>query len=167
MSADHDRTFIRTFLAVLGVLVGFTFVIIFVARGIMSAVEPEGLPEARAERIAKRTQPVFQVITDPAEAQKVAMASGGEGNGGGASAPEDPEKVYKQVCATCHDSGVSGAPKTGDAGAWEPRIAKGKDTLYKHAIEGFNMMPAKGGNAALSDQAVKGSVDYMIEKSGG
>jgi len=32
---------------------------------------------------------------------------------------------------------VAGAPKTGDKAAWGPRIALGNDTLYKHAIEGF------------------------------
>jgi cytochrome c5 len=43
------------------------------------------------------------------------------------------------------------APKPGDKADWGPRIAQGKDTLYKHAIEGFNgakgAMPARGGNA--------------------
>ena len=45
--------------------------------------------------------------------------------------------VYKVSCAACHDAGVAGAPKTGDAGAWSARIAKGYDTLVSNAIKGF------------------------------
>ena len=49
-------------------------------------------------------------------------------------------------------------------------IKKGKDTLFKHALEGFQdkgMMPAKGGNTELSDDEVKAAVVYMVNESGG
>ncbi len=55
------------------------------------------------------------------------------------------------------------APKPGDAAAWEPRLAKGKDVLYTSAISGIGAMPAKGGRADVSDDAVKAAVDYMIQ----
>ena len=80
------------------------------------------------------------------------------------------ESIYKKTCALCHSAGVAGAPMLGDAADWGPRIAQGKDTLYKHALEGFTgakgMMPAKGGNAALTDEEVKSVVDYMVSKAG-
>ena len=76
------------------------------------------------------------------------------------------EKILGSTCATCHGAGVLGAPKVGDKTAWGPRIAQGKDTLYKHALEGFKMMPAKGGNAALKDEEVKAAIDYMVSKAG-
>jgi len=76
------------------------------------------------------------------------------------------EKIFGATCATCHGAGVLGAPKAGDKTAWGPRIAQGKDTLYKHALEGFKMMPAKGGNAALKDEEVKAAIDYMVSKAG-
>ncbi len=57
----------------------------------------------------------------------------------------------------------------GNKDEWAPRIAQGKDTLYKHAIEGFTgakgMMPARGGAATLSDDDVKAAVDFMVAKS--
>ena len=69
----------------------------------------------------------------------------------------------------CHAAGVAGAPKPGDKADWGPRIAQGKETLYKHAIEGYTgskgMMPARGGSASLSDADVKAAVDYMADKS--
>ena len=78
------------------------------------------------------------------------------------------EKLFSSVCATCHTAGLMGAPKLGDKAAWAPRIAQGKDTLYKHAIGGYQgkagVMPAKGGSQA-SDDEVKAAVDYMVSKA--
>ena len=77
--------------------------------------------------------------------------------------------VYGKTCALCHAAGVAGAPKPGDKADWGPRIAQGKDILYKHAIEGFTgekgMMPARGGGASLSDDDVKAAVDFMADQS--
>ena len=53
----------------------------------------------------------------------------------------------------------------GDAGAWSPRVAKGMETLYTHAINGFNAMPAKGLCMTCSDDEVKAAVDHMVEGS--
>lgn len=78
------------------------------------------------------------------------------------------EKLFGSVCTTCHTAGLMGAPKFGDKAAWAPRIAQGKDTLYKHAIGGYQgkagVMPAKGGSQA-SDDEVKAAVDYMVSKA--
>ena len=166
MSADHDRTFVRTFLAVLGALVAFTFVIIFIARTIISATSPdEMLPEQRA-RIEQRADPVFAVVTAPAQAQQVAQASA-SGAGEAAAEPKSGEEVYNSVCAACHQAGVAGAPKTSDTAAWQQRLGDGgKKTLYDHAINGLNAMPAKGGNPALSDEEVEKAVDHMLEQAG-
>lgn len=79
------------------------------------------------------------------------------------------KSVYGKTCAMCHAAGVAGAPKPGDKADWGPRIAQGKETLYKHALEGFTgakgMMPARGGAASLSDAEVKAAVDFMADKS--
>jgi len=65
----------------------------------------------------------------------------------------------------CHGTGAAGAPKVGDKGAWSKRIAQGTGVLNDHAINGFKGMPAKGGNASLSDAAVKAAVKYMVKGS--
>lgn len=81
----------------------------------------------------------------------------------------DGEKTFKGTCAMCHATGAGGAPVLGNKADWAPRIAQGKDTLYKHAVGGFTgkkgMMPPKGANASLSDADVKAAVDYMVSKA--
>jgi len=81
--------------------------------------------------------------------------------------PMDGYTVYNRFCATCHRTGLNAAPKHRNKKAWAPRIAKGRETLYKHSIEGFKGMPAKGGIAGLYDQEVKDAVDFMVEQAGG
>lgn len=108
------------------------------------------LPVAAAAPAAS-AQPIVAAVIPAAGAAPA--AGGGEG-------------TYKSACSACHSAGVAGAPKSGDKAAWSPRIAQGKDTLYKHALAGFQgkagVMPAKGGNPTLSDADVKAAVDYMI-----
>ena len=73
----------------------------------------------------------------------------------------------KPPASACHGAGIAGAPKVGDKAAWGPRIAQGKDTLYNHAIQGFNgktgVMPAKGGRADWPDDLIKQAVDHIVE----
>ena len=105
-----------------------------------------------------RIQPVAKICFEEDEVCDVTARSAGPAAGDG---PRDGKAVYNAVCQTCHASGLLGSPKLGDAGAWGPRIAKGKDTLYTHAINGFNAMPAKGG-ADIPDEEVQNAVDYMV-----
>ena len=77
--------------------------------------------------------------------------------------------VYDKACQACHNSGLAGAPKTGDRRAWIDRIGQGMDTLNDHAINGYQgtdgVMPAKGGNMSLSDGDVVNAVAFMVESS--
>lgn len=81
----------------------------------------------------------------------------------------DGESVYNSGCAACHTTGVAGAPKTGDKDAWAGRVTQDIETIYDHAINGYQgesgVMPPKGGFMNLSDDDVKLVVDYMIEAS--
>ncbi len=76
------------------------------------------------------------------------------------------EQVYNQVCKTCHEGGLAGAPKVGDAGAWSARVKQGESTLFAHAVDGIRAMPAKGGNPDLEPVEVQRAVVFMANKSG-
>ena len=108
-----------------------------------------------------RIQPVAKVCFEDDEVCDVTPRAAGPAAGDG---PRDGKAVYNAVCQTCHGAGLLGSPMLDDAGAWGPRISKGKDTLYTHAINGFNAMPAKG-RANIPDEEVQNAVDYMVDEA--
>lgn len=73
--------------------------------------------------------------------------------------------VYADNCASCHDTGVTGAQKLNDAKAWAALLKEGKEYLYNAAIEGSFGGPAKGGNEKLSDADTRVAVDYMVAEA--
>ena len=78
------------------------------------------------------------------------------------------KNIWLENCEGCHGWGIADAPIPLNYPEWEYRIAKGKDVLYQHAIEGFfgvddSMMPERGGNLELTDEEVMAAVDYMVE----
>lgn len=75
------------------------------------------------------------------------------------------EAVYKAQCAACHEAGVAGAPKLGDAAAWAPRIKLGYETLLKSSLEGKGAMAPQGGGN-FSDVEVGRAVVYMANAGG-
>lgn len=105
----------------------------------------------------------------PAEAAAPAPQSNAVAEAAAPAANAEGEKLFKQTCSLCHATGAAGAPIAGNKEDWAPRIAQGTDMLYKHALEGFTgakgVMPAKGGDPNLADEAVKAAVDYMVAKS--
>ena len=112
--------------------------------------------EAASAPAAEGAAPADAPKADAAKAEDKGAAAGGA----------DGKKVYEASCQACHGGAVPGVPHVGKKEDWAPRIKQGKDTLHKHAIEGFNAMPAKGGNGSLSDDEVKAAVDYMANQSG-
>lgn len=159
--ANHDKKFVVTFLAVLGILVGIAFVIAIAASIINGASEPEGVSPALVARIEERIKPVATVVTDPAVlAMKAAAAPARE--------PMTGEQVVGKICAACHQTGLMESPKIGDAAAWQTRLDAqgGVDGIVATAIEGLNQMPARGGDPSLSDEELHAAVEYMLQQSG-
>ena len=76
------------------------------------------------------------------------------------------QSTYNEACISCHNPGISGAPRLGDTDAWQARIAKGRQTLVNSTINGLNSMPAKGMCWQCSDEDLGHAVDYILEQSG-
>jgi cytochrome c5 len=118
-----------------------------------------------ASSVAERIKPVGQVSVLSAETQrepvKNAVATPPRGRNG--------QQVYQTSCVVCHGAGIAGAPKVEDKGQWAKRIAKGVDRLYASAVNGVQgsagVMPARGGNPALSNAEVRAAVDFMVARS--
>lgn len=160
MSDAHNdnQSLIRTPKQLVVAVIGFFLIIVIGIILLVSFVTNApttgaGTDSLSAEAVTNRVQPVAEkgfTLID-ASAPRVLQAG---------------SAVYASVCASCHDSGLAGAPKTGDSTMWSARISQGYDTLLKHAIEGLRAMPAKGGNPDLADIEVARALVFMSNKSG-
>jgi len=165
-----DLVFLKHFAMVIGALVLITIGLMALAAWIYYANPPAAHPRP-GQNEQERIAPVG------------AIYAGDTGRAAMEKAQEDARKalasqvayggtldgriIYGNLCTSCHGTGAGNAPKLEKA-AWEARLAQGMDTLVKHAIEGYTgkagMMPARGGNPALTDEQVKASVDWMVSQ---
>jgi cytochrome c5 len=165
---NHDLVFLKHFSMVIGFQALVTLGLILLARHLHNALPPEVSPTAQAQTQA-RIAPLGAVYAGEtgaaaqaaAQAAALAAASANVAYGG----TTDGKTIFNNLCTACHTSGTGGAP-TLDKAHWAARIAQGKDTLYKHAMEGFTgasgIMPPKGGNPSLTEEQVHATVDWMV-----
>ena len=165
-----DREFFKSFSGLIAAIAALTVVLFVAAQFIGGKTDKATETTVDAKSVAERIKPVGEVTVGAASSSSpnpVMEAIIPSANAAGAD--DKGKKTYDASCGVCHGAGVAGAPKLGDKANWAPRIAQGNDTLYTHAIKGFQgkagMMPAKGGNASLKDEDVKAAVDYMVNKS--
>ena len=158
---NHDLQFLKRFSMVIGFLCLLTLGLILLARHLHHTLPPEVSPTAM-QRTSARIHPAGAVYAGDTGAAAQAAAAASQVAYGGTT---DGSVIYESLCGACHTGGVGGAP-TLDHGHWDARIAQGTDTLYTHAIEGFTgaagVMPARGGNPALTDEQMKATVDWML-----
>jgi len=166
----RDQKFFDNYSLVIGALV-LVALGIFVLSMKLSEVTQEvftaGTDEYR-EAVAARIKPFGDVYMPDAEIPafetQVATAEPAEPVATTMTGPQ----VYNAACIACHGNGVAGAPMLTDAANWESRIAQGTETLYDHAINGYQgqvgYMPPKGGRMDLSDAEIQESVDYMVSE---
>ncbi|WP_206861873.1 c-type cytochrome [Lysobacter changpingensis] len=165
---NYDLEFLKKFSMVIGFLVLVTLGLIIAAIFVHGQLPAEVNPDV-AKRTQQRIAPVGAVYAgstgaaaqQAASAAAAAKAASQVAYGG----TTDGSVIFNNLCTGCHTSGAGGAP-TLDQAHWTARLPKGKDTLHKHAIEGFTgtagVMPPKGGNPALTDEQVIAAVDWML-----
>jgi len=161
--------FLKKFSLIIAALALLTLVLIVFAHYLHGTVPPEANPLAEA-RLQERMQPAGAVYAGDTGAAAMAAAAEAARTAAGSQVAYDGTLdgavIYNTLCSACHGSGVAGAPKLEKA-AWTARVAQGTDTLFTHAIDGYQgaagVMPARGGNPALSDEQVRATVTWMIE----
>jgi cytochrome c5 len=173
--SKQDTHFFNVFSMVIGLLIVIAIGIFALARVVASETQDKQVLEESQylKSVEAHLQPVGKVAVAGQDNSALAIksdagASGQAGSAaGGPAVPKSGEDTFQQVCSACHGAGIAGAPKAGDKAVWGPRIAKGKEVLYDHALKGFQgssgVMPAKGGRADLSDDLVKAAVDHMVD----
>jgi cytochrome c5 len=186
MSKKRHAMNVSVILGISAVLMLFIFVLVDHHRGMPDRTRLDRSELlATGSSVAERINPFGQISVASAETQQeqgmsavsgqdntalqITEASSGPASTAGLPVPKDPQELYDAACSICHAQGVGGAPRIGDKAAWAPRIAQGNDTLYKHAIEGFQgsagVMPPKGGRVDLADDLIRQGVDYMVSRA--
>ena len=165
---NYDLEFLKRFSMVIGFLMLVTLGLIAGAFYLHGTLPGEVSPTA-AKLTQQRIAPVGSVYAGAtgaaaqaaAKAAATAAASAQVAYGG----TTDGGVIYQNLCGACHTNGVGGAPTLAASGMGA-RASKGAELLYTHAIEGYQgeagIMPAKGGNPALTDEQVRASVDWML-----
>lgn len=165
-----DAVFLKQFAIVIGLLALLVSGLVALAGFIYSShPNPEN---PGAERVLlQRLAPVGGVYAGDtghaamAAAQEAAAKAAASAVAYGGST--DGAVIYEALCTSCHEVGVAGSPKRNDAAYWAAREAEiGLDALVRHAIDGYNgdhgVMPARGGNPALTDEQVQVTVNWML-----
>jgi cytochrome c5 len=169
--SGQDQSFFNTFMVVIGSLIAVTIFLIILGRYIGDQTQVQWVKNdpAYVAGVAERLTPPGKAGLPGDEPEAVAVVASAD-PAAPPAAKLTGEQVYNVACFACHGGGIGGAPKVGDAGQWGPRVAQGKATLNKHALEGFQgkagFMPPKGGRVDLSDDEILDAVNYMVGKSG-
>lgn len=80
-------------------------------------------------------------------------------------AAKSAQELFNGACVACHATGVAGAPKLGDAAAWQPRFELGLDGLLSSAIAGKGAMPPNGGST-YSQEEMRSVIEFMLSEAG-
>ena len=101
------------------------------------------------------------------------LAACGSGQPGNAAAPAATpapppvaaspaiQKIYDSTCSNCHGKPASGAPQVGDAKAWAPRVAQGREVVLGHIINGYKGMPPMGMCMQCGEDDFVAVTEYM------
>lgn len=154
---------------VIGFLAVVTLGLIGTARFLDRSI-PQVASPAMQKTVEERIAPVGAVYAGEtgaaAQAAAAAAATAAASSQVAYGGTTDGKVIFDSLCTACHTSGVGNAP-TLDHSHWDSRIAQGKEVLYQHAVEGYTgpdggIMPAKGGNASLTEEQVHATVDWML-----
>ncbi len=176
MEEQEDKAFLKNLSVIMVVLVILTFAIVFVARMFGVEDDVDNNP-SRELTFAERTRPVAGVYMgdegaaaiqaaashpEPEQAQATNVDPGQESVVAVTDGPDGAALYTSSGCTACHETNVAGAPKPG-SDEMAARAEKGIDVLMESAINGLNVMPARGGRPDLTDEQIRAIVEFMLQ----
>lgn len=169
----HDLAFLKRFSLVIAFLVLVALGLMLFAHHLNNKVVYPTDPVAE-QNLKDRIAPVGAVYAGATGAAAQAAAAAAASAALTANVPFDGRTDGAEIfnngpCTGCHTAGVGGAPKLDAAGIGARAAQQGVEELIKKATEGFTgtagVMPAKGGNPALTDDQMKAVVEWMVSQS--
>lgn len=147
--SHQDQVFMRTFTIVLVILAAMGLAFYFIAQNVSKETGGTSSNKMAEKAVEDRIAPVGQVNVGAAKAA-------------GATGARSGKELVAGVCASCHATGVLGAPKEHNKADWEPRLKNGIDALVKSAIHGKGAMPPRGGSN-YTDEEMKKAIEFMTK----
>ena len=159
---SSDTHFMNSFSVVLGILIFIAICSVAFARwlGHIQMADQMGQSMAQAT-VQDNIAPFSREAIAGRDNSALAIPTASTTAAPAADVPKTGQEAFEKVCSSCHGMGLNGAPKAGDRAAWGPRIAQGKPVLYQHALNGYKLMPARGGTN-WPDATIRAAVDYMV-----
>ncbi len=166
---NNDVEFLKRFSMVIAFLIFLGLCLMLLGYSI-GQTQPRDVDPTAQARTLQRITPVGAVYAGASGAAAAAAAAEqARAAAAGTVAYDgtlDGEVIYNKLCSACHGTGAGGAP-TLDHAHWDARLAQGVEVLIRHSIDGFTgsagLMPARGGNPALSDAQAEAAVHWMID----
>ena len=163
MDHTEDQKFLRKFSAVIVGFIILTAALVVLAFFMTSESDFDANP-SQALLTEKRISPVSGVRVGEEGAAALAQAQEAAAPAVAANTgPADGATVYGGICMSCHDAGVAGAPIKGSEQMAQRLEEKGMDMLVSNAINGINVMPAKCGNPALTEEEIRAAIEIMTQ----
>ncbi len=168
-----DRVFLKHFAVLIAILAATGIGLVLFAHYLNSTKHVQADPGV-ARSTQNRIAPLGEVYAGASGAAQQAAAAAAQQAAASANVPfggrTDGAEIFNDgPCTACHTGGVGGAPKLDAAGIGARVAQQGIDELIKKAIAGFTgttgTMPARGGNAALTDEQMKAAVEFMVTQS--
>jgi cytochrome c5 len=169
MSSSEEKA--TSYFLLFPLLGSITLVVMWVFIILTSFSASFGAPEANAmvrTAVVERLKPIEVVALVEVKAP-VAAAPEKAADSDDMSAIDttgiDGNAITTATCFACHSIGLLGAPKIGDKAAWDSRLQANGDMtgLVKSAIAGKGAMPARGGNADLSNAEIQAAIEFMMK----
>jgi len=76
----------------------------------------------------------------------------------------DGKKIYADECATCHDTGESGAPRLDNNSSWHPQLDTVKKALLQNLLIAEDSKHPRAGIFIASEAELLASLNYMLKK---
>jgi len=164
MSNEKDSV-LMDYVKQMSFLVSMLLVVMMVLNILLAFFSSFGTQSIDEEAVNNRLKAIEVVAVKGAEKATTTATAEVVSEAPGEDVAVNGEAIYTATCFACHGTGILESPKKGDKEAWNKRLEANADIdgLVQSAIKGKGAMPPRGGNAGLTEEQLKATIEFMME----